>query len=260
MASDFNWWETAVKLAPIGTASIALIAALIALGAIWAQMLIARRRAAIDFFLKTEIDDTAINLYKKFRTNALSITSVPPLVALRDDYHDMRAFLNICELIAVGIKKGAFSRSVSYDYWGDVIPKSYRDAKQLINDIRRTPGEGSQHTYIELEKLAERWTNGTGGGSLSARRGFCRLWLVLAVIWIAGGAWLLWDDLTGKLRPEDLAEQASFNPPVPEGYILDTILGVHERRIYAVGSVLVPPLGLLALGCAGFWVVRGFRS
>src|SRR6266446_1306544 len=58
------------------------------------------------------------------------------------------AFLNICELIAVGIKKRAFSKSVSKAYWGDVIPKSYRDAKQLIDDIRRTPEEGSRYTYI----------------------------------------------------------------------------------------------------------------
>ncbi|SRR6266436_1013594 len=94
---------------------------------------------------------------------------------------------------------------------------------------------------------------------LSARRGLFRLWLVLLVVWIAGGAWLLWDDLTGKLRPEELVAQAGFN--VPEGFILDSILeNVHRRRRYALELVLLPPLGLLAIGCAGFWIAGGFKS
>src|SRR5215831_13768055 len=46
------------------------------------------------------------------------------------DYDDIRAFFNICELIAVGVNKGAFSKSVSEAYWGDVIPEVYKTAKQ----------------------------------------------------------------------------------------------------------------------------------
>jgi hypothetical protein len=154
---DFEWWETVAKLAPIFTALIALSAAIIALVAIWAQMHIARRRASIDFFLKTEMDRTMIDLYNKFKTQAPSITSIPHPFG-RKDYEDVRAFLNICELIAVGVNKGAFSKSVSYAYWGDVIPESYRTAKQLITNIRNTPGEGSRHTYVDLEELAEKWS------------------------------------------------------------------------------------------------------
>jgi hypothetical protein len=261
--SDFSCWEnTIARLAPIGTALIAFFAALIALGAIWAQMYLARRRASIDFFLKTEIDKVAIDLYDKFKEEAPKITSVPdPSDATRRHYDDVRSFLNICELIAVGVNKGAFSESVSFDYWGDVIPRSYRTAERLINDIRNNPEEGSQHTCADLEKLAKRWAKGTAGGSMRVRRGFFRLWLVLAVIWIAGGSWLLQDDLTGKLRPEELAEQARLNPPPPEGFVLDTTLeNVHARRRYAFELVLLPPFGLLAIGCAGFWVARGFQS
>jgi len=57
----------------------------------------------------------------------------------------------------VGVNKGAFSKSVSEAYWGDVIPEAYQTAKQLINNIRITPGEGSRYTYVNLEKLAKRW-------------------------------------------------------------------------------------------------------
>ena len=68
--TDFNCLETVAKLAPIGTALIALSAAIIALLAILAQMHIARRRAAIDFFLKTEVDTHTL-IWRKWRRNGL---------------------------------------------------------------------------------------------------------------------------------------------------------------------------------------------
>ena len=185
---DFAYWESLPKLAPILTALIALIAALIALGAIWAQIYMARRRASIDFFLRTETDKTVIDLYNKFKKHA-------PLVAssqkpwLDDEYDDVRTFLNICELIAVGVNKKAFSESVSFHYWVDVMQKSYRTSVQLINNIRNNPEEGSPYTYIELEKLAKRWDMEAAGGSIW-------LWVVISIVWIAAiwivaGAWLL---------------------------------------------------------------------
>jgi hypothetical protein len=48
--------QNAGKVAPVLTASIAVVAACIAVRSIEAQKLIARKRAAIDFFLKTETD------------------------------------------------------------------------------------------------------------------------------------------------------------------------------------------------------------
>jgi hypothetical protein len=148
--TDFSCWETIAKLAPIGTALIVLIATIIALGSMWLQMHIARRRASIDFFLKAEMDTTVIDLYNKFKANAPLIAFVPdPSDLTRRDYNDARAFLNICELIAVGVNKGAFSKSVAEAYWGDVIPDAYQTSKQLINNIRTTPGEGSRYTYTK---------------------------------------------------------------------------------------------------------------
>jgi hypothetical protein len=96
---------------------------------------------------------------------------------------------------------------------------------------------------------------------MNIQRGLFGLWLVLSVIWIAGGAWVLWDDLTGKLRAEELAAQATSNPPVQEGYILTSILEkVLARRRHALDLVLVPPFGLFAIGCAGLYVARSFPS
>jgi hypothetical protein len=85
--------------------------------------------------------------------------------------------------------------------------------------------------------------------------------LVLSVIWIAGGAWVLWDDLIGKLRPEELAAHATSIPPIPQGYILtSTLENVQARRRHALDLVLLPPFGLFALGCAGLCVARSVES
>src|SRR5215471_12474320 len=153
MVSDMGLLEIAARLAPIATALIALGAAGIAWWAILEQRNIARRRAAIDFFLKTELDKTVIDLYNKFKKLA-PITSSGRLV-IDQDHEDVRAWLNICELIVVGVNYDAFSESVSQAYWGDVIPKTYQTAKELIDRVRT--GEGSRHTYVDLEELAKKW-------------------------------------------------------------------------------------------------------
>jgi hypothetical protein len=92
---------------------------------------------------------------------------------------------------------------------------------------------------------------------MSIRHGFFRLWLVLSALWIASGVWLFWDDLSGRLRPDEIAAQTNARPP--QGHILPTILnGVRERRIHAIEFVLLPPFGLLVFGCASMWVAGGF--
>src|SRR5262249_2974657 len=81
---------------------------------------------------KTEMDATAIEVYEKFKTHAPSMRSVPNTPLGKDEYENVRAWLNICDLIAVGVRKGAFSESVSYAYWGEEIPTSYQTPKELI--------------------------------------------------------------------------------------------------------------------------------
>lgn len=170
MVSDMGWLEIVGKFAPIATALIALGAALIAWRAIEAQRDIARRRAAIDFFLKVEMDTTAIDLYQKFKTHAPLVASSPKPWQ-HEEYENVRAWLNICELIAVGVNNGAFSETVSEAYWGDVIPSSFQTAKELIAKIRNNPEEGSQHTYVDLEKLAKKWA--AKAGMISANQSMC---------------------------------------------------------------------------------------
>jgi hypothetical protein len=151
--------SAASELAPIVTAVIALLAALIAVVSILNQRSIARRRAAIDFFHKIQMDATGIELYNDFRRIApgiAAITSMESFVAT-PEHSRVRSFLNVCELISVGINERVFSERVSYAYWGDVLPWSFQAAEPLIQYVRQRPGEGTPSTYRDLERVARMW-------------------------------------------------------------------------------------------------------
>lgn len=151
--TGLQFFEEAAKLAPLGTAAIALGAACIAWSAIKSQKDIARRRAAIDFFSKTETDEKLIMLYDTFKSEIKMVTQGAPISSIVNSQHykDLRAFLNLCELIAVGIRRKAFSDDVSFHYWADVLRDSFRDAKPLIDYVRKA--ESTPATYCDLEWL-----------------------------------------------------------------------------------------------------------
>ena len=151
--------SAAAELAPIITAAIAFLAALIAVVSILNQRNIARRRAAIDFFHRTQMDATGIELYNDFRRIAPSIaaiTSMESFVAT-PEHSRVRSFLNVCELISVAINENVFSERVSYAYWGDVLPWSFQAAEPLIQYVRQRQGEGTPYTYRDLERVAKLW-------------------------------------------------------------------------------------------------------
>jgi hypothetical protein len=156
--------SAASELSPIVTAAIALLAAIIAVVSILSQRSIARRRAAIDFFLKTQMDATGIELYNDFRRIApglAAVTSMETFVAT-PEHSRVRSFLNVCELISVGINENVFSERVSYAYWGDVLPWSFQAAEPLIQYVRQRSGEGTPSTYRDLEKVARLWAGRNG--------------------------------------------------------------------------------------------------
>jgi hypothetical protein len=147
----------AAKIAPLGTAGVAALAGVIALVAVIAQRDTARRRAAIDFFLKTEMDQEIIKAYERFEQLAprsAALTKQQGFGKTNADYKALRRWLNICELIAVGINKGAFSERISLDYWGKVLPDASRDAKDFIIFVRQN--DKAPETFCELEKLVRR--------------------------------------------------------------------------------------------------------
>lgn len=147
--------EDLQKYAQLAVPLIALVAGLIAVSAISAQHKIARRRAALDFFMKTDLDFAVDKLYRSFRDTTDKIERGECIT--QEEYKDLKHYLNILDLCACGIRYGALSEKVTKEYWGDWLPYAFGRAKTVINYMRVTSSEGVSATYAELEKQARKW-------------------------------------------------------------------------------------------------------
>lgn len=145
------------------------ITALIAAGALYvgyrsiqSQREIARKRAAIDFFLKTEMDSDTKKSHDEYQK------AVDPLKMIITDkgemqssfanttaYWAIRNYLNLHELLAVGVLKGVFDEEVCYDFWSGELVIAYINTLPLIKYVQGQ--KNSKNVYIELEKLANVW-------------------------------------------------------------------------------------------------------
>ena len=144
------------------TAIVAALALLVAISGVAMQWLVARKRAAIDFFLKTEADAHMIAAYDKFWAGIRQMRSMDVAVFCRSEdeqtrkhYFSIRQYLNIHELVAVGIKNGMFDRDTCYDFWSGVLLRSVEEARPVIDFVRGRPGR--EMTYHEMMKLYQEW-------------------------------------------------------------------------------------------------------
>jgi Domain of unknown function (DUF4760) len=145
------------------TAAIAGGALFAAYKSIQSQREIARKRAATDFFLKTEMDGDTLASHKKFvdaseDLKAL-ITQGKPFEQFvgTAHYYAMRDYLNLHELIAVAILNDVFDDNVCFDFWSGELRRAFEDTGQFIEYIQKLPGE--KGSYIEMVKLANRWSS-----------------------------------------------------------------------------------------------------
>jgi hypothetical protein len=146
------------------TAVIAATAGIIALYNIHVQRETARKRAAIDVFIKTEMDEKMIVAYDAFhsgleemRRPGVSIGTFCTHPTTRPHYLAIRKYLNVHELIAVGIAKDVLDKDVCYHYWADTLINGYREAKPVIDYVRNRPK--NKYTYDDLEKLHTDWAD-----------------------------------------------------------------------------------------------------
>jgi hypothetical protein len=143
------------------TALIATAAGGIAIWNIRAQRAIARRRAAFDLFLKTETDEKMLTAYDNFHAGisemrkATSIEEFCTSEQTRQHYLWIRKYLNVHELVAVGIVEEVLDPDVCYSYWGDTLTNGYSDAKPVLDYVRNRPK--NKYTYSDLEELNATW-------------------------------------------------------------------------------------------------------
>lgn len=143
------------------TAGIATAAGVIALGNMYSQRGIAKRRAAFDIFLKTETDEKMLTAYDNFHKGIIAMGKAPDIgtfctaEATREQYLCIRKYLNVHELVAVGIREKVLDPEVCYHYWGDTLTNNYSDARPVLDFIRKRPR--NKYTYADLENLNAEW-------------------------------------------------------------------------------------------------------
>jgi len=143
------------------TALIAGGALLAACVSIKIQREIARKRAAIDFFLKTEMDSHLLSAHKNFQKGVKVLdTQLAAGKALDEfsetkEYNDIRDYLNLHELLAVGIHQDVIDDNVAFDFWHRELMRALSRTNGLIAYVQKQPG--NQRTYIDLVKLCQRW-------------------------------------------------------------------------------------------------------
>ncbi|MGC1860812.1 MAG: DUF4760 domain-containing protein [Methylocystis sp.] len=151
-------WEEVAKLAPIATASIALVALFVAMISIRTQKAVARNRAAIDVFLKTEMDKEMLAAYRAYTAalrNLETFTSIEDF-ALTSEYQSIRTYLDVNELICIGINHKVFDEHICYGFWRTMLATACRDAAKVIDHARSQPN--GEHTYDQLLHVNHRWT------------------------------------------------------------------------------------------------------
>jgi hypothetical protein len=156
-----SFLTNAAIYAPLVTATVATIAGGIAYYSIHVTRTIARRRAAIDFFLKTEADKSIVDIFQRFDESLQTVNNdidagrTLAEITRTSHYKDVHACLNIHELLAIGIANEVFDERVAYHYWSTALVGHKKKAEKLINFSREAPDDYS--AYIGMLKLSEIW-------------------------------------------------------------------------------------------------------
>ena len=152
-------WGTVPQWA---TVIIALCAFVAAIASIRSQREIARKRAATDFFLKTEMDPAILLSHEKYLEAIDKLKMVTTdkgemqsSFANTSEYWTIRNYLNLHELIAVGLLNGVFDEKVCYDFWSGELVLAHMNALPLIKYVQRL--QNSRNVYAEMDKVAKRW-------------------------------------------------------------------------------------------------------
>ena len=155
-------WNQVAKFAPVATETVAVCAGLIALFSISVQRDVAKKKATVDLFAKTEMDEKMLVAYDNFlkAIHALKISNSPEVFCTyektTEDYLAIRKYLNVFELIAVGIKNDIFDDDICFEFFGAILTYSYSECKPVVDYIRTRPR--NRYTYTQLDELHADWS------------------------------------------------------------------------------------------------------
>lgn len=149
--------ESYSDLGQFATAVIAVVASFLAGWQLVVQREVSRQRTAFDFFFKTEMEEELWQSYQKSRDLFKKLREGQQFPIGTDNYYVIRKYLNIHELMSVGIDQDVLDDHVCYYYWADELIRDYESAEKFITELRKVPSEATQYTYSDLEKTYSRW-------------------------------------------------------------------------------------------------------
>lgn len=159
MHTTIDWWGSLPQWV---TAGIAFGAACVAFYSIHVQRQIARKRATIDFFLKASMDKECLKIYEDFKIEVSNFNTPDfdfDTYEGTNGYRAVRVWLNICELVSVGINRKVFDDRLAFDCWGDLLPWCYSACSPFVRWFRSK--KGSELSYIDLRATSRRWRKQT---------------------------------------------------------------------------------------------------
>jgi Domain of unknown function (DUF4760) len=119
------------------------------------------------------MDKTAMEVADKYEKakNLIPVGPAADFAAFKrtPEYDDVIAFLNIQELIAVGIHARVLDEAVCFDFYADDLMDACQHCQGLITYLQREDQKKFPLSYVELERLSEFW-KGKNENLLRAQR------------------------------------------------------------------------------------------
>lgn len=115
------------------------------------------------------MDSHLLSAHKKYRTGVevleAHLADGKTLEAFTEtkEYDDIRDYLNVHELLAVGIHRNVLDDTVSFDFWHRELMRACTKTANLIAHIQTLPG--NQKTYVDLVALCQRWEDRLKSGT-----------------------------------------------------------------------------------------------
>jgi hypothetical protein len=164
MPVTLAWYDRLLPYAPYATALIACGALVTAIIAISKQTQVARRRAAIDFFPKTDLDHNMLEAHREYKSAVKELKSHladgKTVKSFEDSnervYLSILKYLNVHELVAVGIKNNVFDEDVCFNFLGDVLVQ-HADETAAVIDHEIESEETPSAAHLELRNLSAEW-------------------------------------------------------------------------------------------------------
>ncbi|MBI1869011.1 MAG: DUF4760 domain-containing protein [Methylocystis sp.] len=135
------------------------ISALVAYGAIRTQRDLARKRATLDFFIRTETDSVMLELWNNFAAGVTAFENAADKENFKSaspkEYESIRAYLNILELMACGICEKILDEQMCRNFFVNIVIEYFNKLENFIIILQKE--HYCSITYCEFVKLARKW-------------------------------------------------------------------------------------------------------